>query len=60
MRRGPKRPRACSGYDLQSIAIRTQSEVAALLGCSRALVVQIEASAMRKLRVGLGLIGGVR
>lgn len=41
-----------------TIAIRTQYEVAALLGCSRANVQQLEQSALHKLYKGLVKVEG--
>ena len=43
-----------NGYDTKSYVLRTQQEVADLLGCTRARVMQIERGAMRKLRRALG------
>lgn len=38
---------------LASVAIRTQAEVAIIMGVTRSYVMQVEHSALRKLRKGL-------
>ena len=52
--------RPLNGYDLQPYAVRTQAEVGARLGISRARVQQLEQAALRKMRAALDAIGGYR